>query len=108
MLPLFAPGDRLLIDPSPVGPLRAGDVIALRDPETEGRLLLKRVARVGGDVMGGDPSLAPGTVFVQGDNSARSRDSRQFGPVPRDRVLGVAWFRYAPPERRGPVSARHA
>lgn len=108
MLPDFAPGDRLLIDPRPARPLRAGDVVALRDPEHAGRLLLKRVVRLGPDVPGGDPALAPGTVFVEGDNRSRSRDSRRFGPVPRPDVVGIVWFRYAPSARRGPVGPRHA
>ena len=108
MAPGFVPGDRLLVDPRPGRPPRAGEVVALRDPEHADRLLLKRVTRVGGDAPGGDPSLAPGTIFVEGDNVPRSRDSRQFGPVPQDRVVGVVWFRYAPAERRGPVGPRHA
>lgn len=108
MRPLFVPGDRLLIDPRPARPLRAGDVVALRDPERAGRLLLKRVTRLGRDAPRGDPSLGPGTIFVEGDNAPESRDSRQFGPVSQDRVLGIVWFRYAPAERRGPVGPRHA
>ena len=40
MRPHFWPGDRLYLDPKPGRPFRAGDVVALRDPEAPGRLLL--------------------------------------------------------------------
>ncbi len=108
MRPAFLPGDRLLIDPRPPEPLRVGDVVALRDPKVADRLLLKRVARLGPETPEGDAALPPRTLFVVGDNTSRSHDSREFGPVPHASVLGIAWFRYAPAERRGPVGPRHA
>ncbi len=36
------------------------------------------------------------SVFVMGDHRARSEDSRTFGPVPVDRVIGRAWLRFWP------------
>jgi len=38
-----------------------------------------------------------------GDNSPISRDSREWGVVPRDNVLGKAFLVFWPPERVGPV-----
>lgn len=36
--------------------------------------------------------VPPGHVFVMGDHRAVSYDSRDFGPVPLQAILGRAWF----------------
>jgi signal peptidase I len=43
--------------------------------------------------------LGAGEYFVLGDNSSRSKDSRFWGVVPADAVLGVARCTYWPPSR---------
>ena len=40
-------------------------------------------------------------VFVMGDNRTSSVDSRFFGPVPEDDVIGEALVRFWPPGRAG-------
>jgi signal peptidase I len=40
--------------------------------------------------------IAPGDLFVLGDNRENSSDSRVFGPIRRDSVVGRAWLRYWP------------
>lgn len=45
----------------------------------------------------------PDEYFVLGDNPGDSRDSRAFGPVPGERVIGRVWFRIWPLGSLGPV-----
>lgn len=43
--------------------------------------------------------VPPGTYFVLGDNSGSSKDSRYWGFVPKDNILGQAMVIYWPPQR---------
>ena len=40
-------------------------------------------------------------VFVMGDNRPRSSDSREFGPIPIESIIGVVKYRYYPPKKTG-------
>jgi nickel-type superoxide dismutase maturation protease len=106
MRPTYRPGDRLLVMRRVPGrPVRAGAVVAVRDPRVAGRVLVKRVEAWTGD-----------GVWVRGDNEAASTDSRHFGALPPDRVLGTVVRRYAtsavpsradgPGHRRAPEQSR--
>jgi signal peptidase I len=88
--------------------------------------LIKRVMAVGGDKIQGrggsvyvngkkvfEPYLPPGVktstfgpitvpqgkLFVMGDNRGNSDDSRSFGPIPVDKVVGHAFVLIWPPGR---------
>ncbi|CAL9487756.1 hypothetical protein SUDANB121_03188 [Nocardiopsis dassonvillei] len=112
MEPAFHHGDRVLVRRVPARRLRVGDVAVLGRPDTEdlqdlallvGSLppwVVKRVAALPGDpVPGSVPAeggtVPPGRLVVLGDNTGNSTDSRVWGPVPDDRVLGVVLRRMA-------------
>ena len=88
MEPALREGDWLLVLPQRRP--RAGDVVLVRDPRERSRLLLKRVTHV-----------APEGCVVMGDRADHSTDSRIFGAIPFDDVVGRAAFRYAPLRRLG-------
>ena len=108
---------------------RRGDIVVIDLPEAGPELLIKRVVGLPGDIIssqGGQVSIngqplsepyisSPGGrdipeqvvpplhVFVMGDNRQFSNDSRNFGPVPIENIVGRAWFSYWPPGLLGLV-----
>ncbi len=49
-------------------------------------------------------TVPAGELFLMGDHRSNSADSRQFGPVPVDQVIGRAWLRYWPLDTFGPLA----
>ena len=112
--------------------LQRGEVISFRAPGKKGAIFLKRVVALGGDQVdihagevfvngarvsepyvehvGGSSEqvqlsvvVPGGEMFVLGDNRDRSDDSRSFGTVPEQNVVGkpvmVLWSLAIPTER---------
>jgi signal peptidase I len=51
-----------------------------------------------------EPYVVPeGSYFMMGDNRTNSGDSRDFGPVRREQLVGQAFARYWPPARIGGI-----
>jgi len=50
-----------------------------------------------------DVVLGPDQYFVMGDNRSNSSDSRLWGPVSGDKIIGKAWFVYLPFDDFGPA-----
>ena len=125
---VFDDPDQPAPDESGLAPLRLGReaLEALGVVQPDERELIKRVVGLPGESVSGrdgrvlidgrplvEPYLAPetvigdfgpvpvpeGHVFVMGDNRTNSKDSRIFGPVPIDDVVGRALARVWPPGR---------
>ena len=46
-------------------------------------------------------TVPPDHFFMMGDNRGESSDSREWGPVPKDWIVGNAFFTYWPPDKVG-------
>jgi signal peptidase I len=115
MTPGIQPGDWLLVDPTVGRWPRRGSIVVFREPDTD-LLAIKRVAagpgdRVGLDaghlVLGDDEAwllsdASLGELAAEGDGAPV--DSRRYGPVPVDCLVGRAWFRYGPLRRVGTLA----
>jgi signal peptidase I len=119
MEPTVGFDDRLVVRRVRPGALRVGDIVVFERPyrdvpdgpwawrpvAPERHWLIKRLAALPGDpapsdVPGSGATVPRAAVAVLGDNRDASIDSREFGYVPVDRVLGVAVRRYG---QDGPV-----
>ena len=118
----------LEVDDRTVFPFHAparGEVIIFQFPRDESRDFVKRVIGMPGDTVeikqgrvfvNGEPlnepyitlsdngSMAPVRVsqeayFVMGDNRPASNDSRDWGSVPKEKVIGRAWVSFWPLNR---------
>lgn len=80
MIPTLAPGERLLVRLD--GPIVLGDIVVFN---REQQFDIKRILRIEAD-----------GIFVQGDNDLVSTDSRTYGLIPHENVIGVATYRLWP------------
>ena len=119
MAPAIAAGDRLTIfllrSQRRWRWPRRGSVVVFREPDV-GDLAVKRVAAGPGDRVAfadGYLELAEDEAWLVSDATAELTvaagfgepiDSRQFGPVPVELLVGRAWFRYAPLRRLGRIA----
>jgi signal peptidase I len=115
MRPAIEPGDWLLIDPTVIRWPRRGSVVVFREPDGE-RLAIKRVAAGPGERVrfaDGYLELAEDEAWLVSDATPDATaaagfgepiDSRRYGPVQLDLLVGRAWFRYAPLRRLGRIA----
>jgi signal peptidase I len=127
MLPHVQPGELVLINTLAyrMGPIKRGDIVALDHDEATAQTFLKRIVALPGDRV----RIDRGTLFVNdrpvaepyvsfpdrrdvpamtvpahglyvlGDNRAESEDSRTWGPVDENAIIGKAIVGLWPPER---------
>jgi signal peptidase I len=83
-----------------------GETIEVRDGRAyvDGRMLSEPWITHPGGRDYGPQTIPPLQVFVLGDNRGESNDSRNFGAVPIEHVVGRAWFSYWPLEDIGFVN----
>ena len=81
MVPAARPGDWWVMRQG--ARVRPGDLVALWHPDRTDLLVVKRAVELRGTGW-----------WVLGDNPERSDDSRAFGAVPADQIVGVLRFRY--------------
>ncbi len=112
MVPTIEAGDWLLVDPTTARWPRPGSIVVFREPDSD-LLAIKRVAvgpggRVDLDeghlILGADEawllSDAPDAELLAA-GAGRPIDSRRYGPVPVEALVGRAWLRYGPIRRAG-------
>jgi nickel-type superoxide dismutase maturation protease len=79
MMPTLKAGQHALVKPRfrPKS-LKAGAIVVLKHPKQQGLKLIKRIQKNDGGEK----------FFVQGDNLSATTDSRDFGPVPAELIIG--------------------
>jgi signal peptidase I len=117
MAPTIEPGDWLLVDPTTARWPRRGSIVIFHEPDSE-LLAIKRIAARPGDrvqlddghlILGADEAwllsdAADADLLAAG--SGQPIDSRRYGPVPVEALVGRVWFRYGPLERFGLLPPR--
>lgn len=115
MLPSLQVGDHIVVTPYRFSMPERGDVIVFHAPADPSQLVVKRIIAVAGDMIDSregrvrigehtmaepyllkqaatgsiDPQIVPhDAFFVMGDNREDSVDSRRWGVLPRDMVVG--------------------
>lgn len=88
------PGDTLLVD--------NGTVYVNNNQVNENYISEQTNLWNGGYIREGESVTIPEEdIFVMGDNRPRSSDSREFGPIPIDNVIGNVFYRYFPSSKMG-------
>ena len=84
-----------------------GDRIAIRDGHVvlngkrQKEPFIRALRRRRGLQLPADVTVPADHYFMMGDNRGASDDSRFWGPVPRDWIIGGAFATYWPPDRIG-------
>jgi signal peptidase I len=84
--------------------VRGNDVMVNGQLLNETYIGSQTTAMPGGFIQDGVEVVVPANhLFVMGDNRARSSDSREFGFIPLDDIIGKVFFRYLPADKFGVI-----
>jgi len=97
MVPTFENADYLIVDELTYHfrDPQNGDVVIFKYPKDTTKYFIKRVIGIPGDTVDGKV-LADDQYFVEGDNRNQSSDSRIWGTLPRDLIVGRPIVRLLP------------
>tara|TARA_B100000900_G_scaffold137622_1_gene116588 strand:+ start:110 stop:376 length:267 start_codon:yes stop_codon:yes gene_type:complete len=79
MSPTLIDGDEVYFDTKPCRQVRVNDIVLVKHPFIKKRNLVKRIKSI----------CSNGSVFIQGDNSLYSTDSKSFGTINKNSILGI-------------------
>ncbi len=87
-----------------------GDTVEIRDGQTfvNGTKLKETYAELDDFDRMDALEVPPNSYFVMGDNRRHSNDSRDWGTVPLEFIVGRAWVRYWPPHQIRIFPTEHA
>jgi signal peptidase I len=108
MAPTLNPGEVVVVQERAYASRkpRKGEIVVARPAAGGGRAYIKRIAGVPNErvtIDGREWQLADGQFFLLGDYKDRSFDSRAFGPVSLDELVGPIPLRLWPPKRLEPA-----
>ena len=95
MAPTYKSGDRLLVSSIPLlfSKLYRGDIVIIQHPKDETKEIVKRIIGVAGDKIEGQ-EIGEDESYVLGDNKNKSEDSRHFGLVKKNQIIGKVLTKY--------------
>ena len=114
MQPVIEEGDIALTEKRSVmkNTLKKGDIVIATSPVTPDRIICKRITGFEDEEMPPHQNktifsyshIPPGHVWLEGDNTSASTDSRTYGPVPYGLIQGRVFYRLFPANRRGKIT----
>jgi signal peptidase I len=85
-----------------------GQVLVNNQVQRESYIAAQTTLISDGYLRNNEPQTVPeGYLFVMGDNRPRSSDSREFGPITQESVIGQVFYRYFPADRIGWIENPH-